>query len=63
MPCIETSAKNGTNIKEAFDLLINELLKDKSLEEMIKIFGKHDSEYVSQITEKTETQKKKKKCC
>ena len=63
IPCIETSAKNGTNIKEAFDLLINELLKDKSLEEMIKIFGKHDSEDVSLITEKTETQKKKKKCC
>lgn len=63
MSCIETSAKNGTNIKEAFDLLINELLKNKSLEEIIKIFGRHDSEDVSQITEKTEIQKKKKKCC
>ena len=63
MSCIETSAKNGTNIKEAFDLLINELLKNKSLEEIIKIFGRHYSEDVSQITEKTEAQNKKKKCC
>ena len=44
MEVLETSAKNGTNIKEAFEKLVDLILKSKSDEELIKNFGENQSQ-------------------
>ena len=44
MEVLETNAKNGTNIKEAFEKLVDLILKSKSDEELIKNFGENQSQ-------------------
>ena len=59
MPYLEGSAKTGENIKECFDLLIDELLKNKTKEEIIINFAK-DSKTKDRL--KRKRIKFKKKC-
>ena len=59
MPYLEGSAKTGENIKECFDLLIDELLKHKTKEEIIINFAK-DSKTKDRL--KRKRIKFKKKC-
>ena len=59
MPYLEGSAKTGENIKECFDLLIDELLKNKTQEEIIINFAK-DSQTKDRL--KRKSMKSKKKC-
>ena len=44
MPVIETSAKEGTNIKEAFKMMVDQILKERSDEEIIHEFGVSQTE-------------------
>ena len=59
---LETSAKNGTNIKESFNTIIDLLLKGKTEQEIINDYTKHDSNLSIESDDK-ETKKKKKSCC
>ena len=38
MPVLEVSAKNGININESFDKLVDELFKNKSREDIIQSY-------------------------
>ena len=58
---IETSAKDGTNIQNAFDALIAQLLNGKSKQDILTEFSHKDSSF-SVETIKSE-KKKKKSCC
>ena len=62
MPIMETSAKTGTNVEEAFGLLVDELLKNKSHEEIIKLYSKRSRSDLS-ISKKPDSEAQKKKCC
>ena len=59
---LETSAKNGTNIKESFNTIIDLLLKGKTEQEIINDYTKHDSNLSIESDDK-EIKKKKKSCC
>ena len=63
MPFIETSAKNNINIEECFDLMVNEILKEKDDNTIIKLFSRKTKSDLSISTEKPEDNKKKAKCC
>ena len=63
MPFIETSAKNNINIEECFDLMVNEILKEKDDNTIIKLFSRKTKSDLSISTEKPEENKKKAKCC
>ena len=56
----ETSAKNGTNIKEAFKAMVDLLLGGKSEQEILNGFALHESDL--SIASENQTTKKK-KCC
>ena len=56
----ETSAKNGTNIKEAFKAMVDLLLGEKSEQEILNGFALHESDL--SIASENQTTKKK-KCC
>ena len=47
MEVLETSAKNGTNIKEAFEKLVDLILKSKSDEELIREYGVNQSKNIN----------------
>ena len=58
---IETSAKDGTNINESFQAIIDLLFDGKSSEEILHEFTKQDSS-LSVVDDSMEV-KKKKACC
>ena len=58
---IETSAKDGTNINESFQAIIDLLFDGKSSEEILHEFTKQDSS-LSVVDDSVEV-KKKKSCC
>ncbi len=61
MDYFETSAKEDINIKEAFEKIIELIFKDKSDEEIRKLYSTRKS-ILSTLT-KTEKAKKGRKCC
>ena len=63
MPFLETSAKQNIKVNEGFDLMINELLKDKSENEIIEMFSRKTRSDLSISTRKTVEKKKKRGCC
>ena len=62
MPVIEASAKEGTNVNECFDLLINELFKNKTNDQIKETYLRKAKSDLS-ISSKTTNANKKKKCC
>ena len=62
MPVIETSAKEGTNVNECFELLIDELFKNKTHDQIKEIYLRKTKSDLS-ISSKTINTNKKKKCC
>ena len=58
---IETSAKDGTNINESFQTIIDLLFDGKSSEEILNEFTKQDSSL--SVVDDTMEVKKKKACC
>ena len=63
MSFLEVSAKNNININEAFDLMVNEILKEKDENTIIKLFSRKTKSDLSISTEKQEVNKKRSKCC
>ena len=63
MPFLETSAKQNIKVNEGFDLMINELLKDKSENEIIERFSRKTRSDLSISTRKTVERTKKRGCC
>ena len=63
MPFLETSAKQNIKVNEGFDLMINELLKDKSENEIIEMFSRKTRSDLSISTRKTVESTKKRGCC
>ena len=63
MPYIETSAKENININEGFDLIVDELLKDKNYDQIIEKFSRKTKCELSVSSSKTSDNKKKKGCC
>ena len=62
MPVIEASAKEGTNVNECFNLLINELFKNKTNDQIKEIYLRKAKSDLS-ISSKTINSNKRKKCC
>ena len=62
MPVIETSAKEGTNVNECFELLVDELFKNKTHDQIKEIYLRKAKSDLS-ISSKTINTNKKKKCC
>ena len=62
MPVIETSAKEDTNINELFKLLIDELFKNKTHDQIKEIYLRKAKSDLS-ITSKAINSNKKIKCC
>ena len=58
----ETSAKTSINVNEAFDYLINLIVKDKSKEEIITQFGEKENN-INISRKKSESKSSKKECC
>ena len=63
MKFLETSAKDNINVKEAFILLVEELLKDKNEKEILEMYSRNKRSDLSIGTKKTAIDKKKKGCC
>ena len=40
MPFLETSARENINVNEGFDLIVNELFKDKTQEQIVELFSR-----------------------
>ena len=59
---LETSAKDGINISESFEAMINLLFDGKSEEEILNEFKKQDSS-LSVVDDTIEVKNKKKACC
>ena len=53
MPVLETSAKDGTNVNECFELLIDELFKNKSNDEIKEMYLRKNKSDLSISTRKT----------
>ena len=62
MPFMEVSAKNNVNVNEGFDIIVNELLKDKDENQIIEMFSRKTRSDLSVCTTKSENNKKK-ECC
>ena len=62
MPVLEVSAKNNINVNEGFNLLIDELLKDKTEDEIMELFSRKNRSDLSIGTKKSSV-KKKGGCC
>ena len=62
MPVLEVSAKNNINVNEGFNLLIDELLKDKTEDEIMELFSRKNRSDLSISTKKSSV-KKKGGCC
>ena len=52
MPFIETSAKQNTFVNEAFNLIIDELLKDRTEEQIVEMFSRKTKSDLSVTTKK-----------
>jgi small GTP-binding protein len=61
MPYIETSAKTGANVNKSFDLLVEELIKDKTYEQLLKLYGGKPKN--CEISAEPEPDKKISRCC
>ena len=62
MPSLECSAKDNININEAFNLLIDELFKDKTEDQIMELYSRKNRSDLSVSTKKTH-KKKKGGCC
>ena len=60
MPFIETSAKQNTFVNDAFNLIIDELLKDRTEEQIVEMFSRKTKSDLSVTTKKTNEKLKKK---
>ena len=63
MKFLETSAKENINVKEAFNLMVEELLKGKSEKDILQLYSRNKRSDLSISTKKTQTNDKKGKCC
>ena len=63
MPFIETSAKQNTFVNDAFNLIIDELLKDRTEEQIVEMFSRKTKSDLSVTTKKTNEKLKKNGCC
>ena len=63
MPFIETSAKQNTFVNDAFNLIIDELLKDRTEEQIVEMFSRKTKSDLSVTTKKTNEKMKKNGCC
>ena len=63
MPYMETSAKTGENINEAFDKLIDEILDNKSKKEIIQKYAEGDNNKSFNLKNQKHNKNKKKNCC
>ena len=61
MDFFETSAKTGKNINEVFDKLVDNIIKNRSEEELIKEFGIKSNSKNKKLSKKNDN--KKKACC
>lgn len=59
----ETSAKEGTNVNEVFESLVEEILGNKTEEEIKRMFNLDKQKFVTQLSKPAPTEVKKKKCC
>ena len=59
----ETSAKTGANIAEIFDKLVDNIIKNRTEEELIREFGVNSKPRGLTITSKDVKPAAKKKCC
>ena len=59
---MEISAKNNINVNECFDLLVDELLKNKNQDE-IKTFYLRKTKTDLSISSSIKDKKKSKECC
>ncbi len=59
MPFIETSAKQNTFVNDAFNLIIDELLKDRTEEQIVEMFSRKTKSDLSVTTKKTNEKLKK----
>ena len=62
MKFLESSAKENINVKEAFILIVEELLKDKNEKEILQMYSRNKRSDLSISTKKT-TNVEKRKCC
>ena len=62
LPVLETSAKTGNKVNECFELLIDELFKNKSVEEIQSMYLRKNKSDLSISTKKTNVSQTK-KCC
>ena len=62
MPVLEVSAKDNINVVEVFNLIIDELLKDKTEEEIMEMYSRKNKSDLSISTKKTNVQQKN-GCC
>jgi len=63
MKFLETSAKDNINVKDAFILLVEELLKGKNEKEILQMYSRNKRSDLSISTKKTTNVKNKKGCC
>jgi len=63
MKFLETSAKDNINVKDAFILLVEELLKGKNQKEILQMYSRNKRSDLSISTKKTTNVKNKKGCC
>ena len=63
MPFLETSVKNNININEAFELIIDELLKNKDVNQIVEQYSRKTRSDLSISTKRTERKNKKGGCC
>jgi small GTP-binding protein len=63
MPFLETSARENINVNEGFDLIVNELFKDKTQEQIIEMYSRKTRSDLSISTSKPSVKKKKRECC
>ena len=63
MPFLETSARENINVHEGFDLIVNELFKDKTQAQIVEMFSRKNRSDLSISTSKSSVKQKKKACC
>ena len=63
MEFLETSAKTGKNINEAFEKLVDTIIKNRTEEELIKEFGKKSKTNGQILSKKNAKDGQKKGCC
>ena len=60
MPFLETSARENINVNEGFDLIVNELFKDKTQAQIVEMFSRKNRSDLSISTSKSSVKQKKK---